>query len=266
MKFALIDGTKAEAIKGAKGTCPICDSELIAKCGEIKVNHWAHKKIRNCDPWWENETEWHRSWKNNFPESWQETILLDKQTGEKHIADIQTNQGFVIEFQHSHIDPQERTSRENFYKDMVWVVDGTRLKRDYPRFLKGRKNLRKTKRQRTFFVDFPEKCFPFTWLASSKPVIFDFRGTKPIEDSNDLKDDLYCLFPKENKREQVLSTISRKLFLNAINTYGTLFPEPKMEKVNTPLRNKTGIRMNTTHYYDPHAQKGKGGFKKKRRF
>jgi hypothetical protein len=23
---------------------------------------------------------------------------------------------------------------------MVWVVDGTRLKRDYPRFLKGKKN------------------------------------------------------------------------------------------------------------------------------
>lgn len=67
MKFALINGDKAEATKGAKGVCPSCGSELIAKCGEVKVDHWAHKGNRNCDPWWENETDWHRSWKGNFP-------------------------------------------------------------------------------------------------------------------------------------------------------------------------------------------------------
>ena len=47
MKFALINGDKAEATKGAKGFCPSCGSELIAKCGEVKVNHWAHKGNRN---------------------------------------------------------------------------------------------------------------------------------------------------------------------------------------------------------------------------
>lgn len=51
MKFAIIDNTKVEAIKGVKGICPSCGSELIAKCGEVKVNHWAHKGMRNCDPW-----------------------------------------------------------------------------------------------------------------------------------------------------------------------------------------------------------------------
>ena len=83
MKFALVDGNKTEATKGAKGICPICGSELIAKCGEVKINHWAHKGIRNCDPWWENETEWHRSWKNNFPAEWQEIVLPDEQTARK---------------------------------------------------------------------------------------------------------------------------------------------------------------------------------------
>lgn len=52
MKFALINGIKEEATKGAKGLCPICDSELVAKCGEVKINHWAHKGKRMCDPWW----------------------------------------------------------------------------------------------------------------------------------------------------------------------------------------------------------------------
>jgi competence protein CoiA len=132
MKFALVDNIKLEATEGLKGICPSCGSELIAKCGAVKMNHWAHKGTRNCDLWWENETEWHRTWKNNFSTDWQEIILIDEISGEKHIADIRTIHGLVIEFQHSHIDPVERTKREKFYKNMVWVVDGTRLKRGYP--------------------------------------------------------------------------------------------------------------------------------------
>ena len=47
-----------------------------------------------------------------------------------------TVHNLVIEFQHSHMDAQERTSREKFYKNMVWVVDGTRLKEIILVFLK----------------------------------------------------------------------------------------------------------------------------------
>ena len=68
-----------------------------SKCGKVKVNHWAHKGNRNCDTWWEPETEWHRSWKNNFASEWQEIILADEITGEKHIADVRMPDGFVIE-------------------------------------------------------------------------------------------------------------------------------------------------------------------------
>lgn len=111
MKYALIDDLRTQATKGARGLCPCCGSELIAKCGEQKINHWAHKGTRFCDPWWEPETLWHRSWKDKFPDVWQEYAQFDEQTGEKHIADIRTNQGLVIEFQHSHINPEERKSR-----------------------------------------------------------------------------------------------------------------------------------------------------------
>ena len=100
MKYALINGLKVQAAIGAKGYCPSCGKELIAKCGERKINHWAHKGTRICDSWWEPETEWHRSWKNKFPHNWQETSFIDEQTNEKHIADVLTNQGLVIEFQH----------------------------------------------------------------------------------------------------------------------------------------------------------------------
>lgn len=160
MKFAKVNDKKTEASKGSKGLCPCCGSELIAKCGESRVNHWSHKGVRNCDTWWEPETEWHRSWKNHFIDEWQECIQVDEDTNEKHIADILTYDKLVIEFQHSRIDPQERISREKFYKNMVWVVDGTRLEKDYPRFLKAKNNFQETELPKVFRVDL-EECFPF---------------------------------------------------------------------------------------------------------
>ena len=123
MKYAIVNGERSEARRGLAGECPACSSEMIAKCGEIYAHHWAHKGRRNCDAWWENETEWHRAWKNLFPTDWQE-IVHRADDGEKHIADVQTEDGWTIEFQHSLIKPEERVSREEFYEKMIWVVDG----------------------------------------------------------------------------------------------------------------------------------------------
>ncbi len=91
--------------------------------------HWAHQGHRVCDLWWENETEWHRAWKGRFPVSWQE-VVQPAEDGTKHIADVQTERGWTIEFQHSYIKPEERRSRDAFYRKLIWVVDGTTRKRD----------------------------------------------------------------------------------------------------------------------------------------
>lgn len=216
MKYAIVNDLKTEASKGVKGICPNCSSEVIAKCGERKVNHWAHKNTRICDSWWESETEWHRSWKNRFPDSWQERSFRDEVSGEKHIADILTNQGLVIEFQHSHIKTEERLSREKFYKNLIWVIDGTRLKRDYPRFTKGKEYFRVIKKG-IYRVDFPEECFPVAWLDSSVPVIFDFLGNEPkTEINNNMRKPLYCIFPVKIGGNVIIAEISRITFVNAI--------------------------------------------------
>lgn len=217
MQFALIDNNRIKAEPQLQGLCCCCSKPVIAKCGTQKIWHWAHKSKTNCDNWWEPETEWHRIWKNNYQSDWQEMPLLDERTGEKHIADIRTTNNLVIEFQHSHIDPQERTSREKFYKNMVWVVDGTRLKRDYPRFLKewkrdGISEVRQTDNVGIFEIWFPEFCFPENWLKSSVPVVFDFRGDGSLDDSNGLRNSLYCLFPQVGRHARV-AEISRKAFV-----------------------------------------------------
>lgn len=108
---------------------------MVAKCGDHRVWHWAHRGARMCDRWWEPETEWHRSWKNEFPKDWQEIVHFASD-GEKHVADVKTAGGMVIEFQHSFLKPEERAARETFYRKMVWVVDGRRRKRDAEQLLK----------------------------------------------------------------------------------------------------------------------------------
>lgn len=216
MKFAIVDGNRVEASKGAKGFCQSCGAEMIAKCGEFKINHWAHKKIHQCDTWWETETEWHREWKGNFPIEWQEVIQFDSFTNEKHIADVRTDKGLVIEFQHSHINPIERRQREDFYKNMIWIVDGTRLQRDIPRFIKAQKDFVHMDKHKIFGIEFADECFPKNWLGSSVPVIFDFKGTAVIENEKNNRTLLYCIFPIQVGWLTIFAEISRKALIKSI--------------------------------------------------
>lgn len=133
MRFAIQNDSRIEATPRARGTCPGCKGELVAKCGTIKVWHWAHKGRLHCDPWWENETQWHRDWKNAFPVDWQEVPARD-QNGETHIADVKTPHGMVVEFQHSSLSVDEARKRTAFYGNIIWAVDGTRRNSDWSDF------------------------------------------------------------------------------------------------------------------------------------
>ncbi len=89
MKFALVDNERQQAKQDISGKCISCDDTMAARGGQVRVHHWAHKGHIRCDPWRENETEWHRSWKNELPNHWQEVVHY-ADNGEKHIADIKT--------------------------------------------------------------------------------------------------------------------------------------------------------------------------------
>jgi hypothetical protein len=123
MQYALVDGKLQDPFFGGRGVCPICGALAIAKCGPRVLHHWAHAGRRNCDPWWESETEWHRAWKNHFPEDCRE-VSHTASDGEIHRADIKTPTGIIIEVQHSAMTDLERQSREAFYANLVWVIDG----------------------------------------------------------------------------------------------------------------------------------------------
>lgn len=214
MKYALVSGEKIEAFKGGKGICPNCGSEMIAKCGDIKINHWSHKGNRNCDTWWENETEWHRQWKNQFPKEWQEVIHYDDK-GEKHIADVKTKNDWIIEFQHSYLKPEERNSRNTFYPKLVWVIDGLRRKTDRIQFQKILKESSKApvKNVNIRQINFPEESRLLKeWLNCGVPVFFDFYELN--------KSALWFLLPLNFKEKAYLIAFSREEFINVHKNEG----------------------------------------------
>lgn len=130
MQLALINQERVDAFPGGKGQCPECGAPMIAKCGPRVMYHWAHHGRKNCDPWWENETDWHRQWKNLYPVECREIshVAVD---GEIHRADVKTPTGIVLEIQHSAMTDAERISREVFYKNLVWVIDGRGFRNNF---------------------------------------------------------------------------------------------------------------------------------------
>jgi competence protein CoiA len=174
MKYAIVEGERREAEPGLLGECPLYGHSMIAKCGDQRDWHWAHRGKYTCDRWWEPETEWHRAWKNHFPKPWQE-FVQHSESGEKHIADVKTDLGVVLEFQHSFLRRDEREARELFYQKMVWVVYGLRRKRDAAQFFASLNAGTVVHRTPAIVsVLWKEGALLRDWGASRVPVYFDF--------------------------------------------------------------------------------------------
>ncbi|MBB4274112.1 competence protein CoiA [Rhizobium mongolense] len=175
MKFGIIDGRRRLAERGLRGACPVCGAPILAKCGSMRLHHWAHVSTISCDPWWEPETQWHRDWKDRFPTDWQEHRRIAPD-GEIHIADVLTAAGVAIEFQHSSLSSTERASREEFHQKLAWIVDGMRLKRDHPSFFRPLVSAPVTLRKYQAFV-LPLIGVPIIerWSKARSPVYLDFR-------------------------------------------------------------------------------------------
>lgn len=253
MKFALINGERKEAEPSLKGVCIGCGGPTLARCGEVRVNHWAHQGQRRCDSWWENETDWHRAWKNQFPSDWQEVIHY-ADDGEKHISDVKTNEGWFIEFQHSQIKAAERRSREDFYKKLIWIVDGKRRIRDEKQFVEAVRLSRgnwidNNKYPELHSLFQPEGALFRDWMTSTGYVFFDFGG-----------DDLWGLLPQSNDDWALILPITRRQFIafhidelvsdeNRFETFFKKYEIKPPEKLSTPpktsMSNVGGIHPNT---------------------
>lgn len=214
MQYAMLGNQKCEAAPGLYGVCRGCENRVLAKCGTQHVRHWTHIGKITCDFEREPETEWHRNWKSHYATKWQ-VVIRRAENGEKDIADVLTEHGLVIEFQHSPLHPNERVSRESFYPNMVWVVNGTRLKRTWTKFLQGQQSWRSTHWQGYFITHFPEESFPDEWLASTVPVLFDFSVlSAAVEKQSPKQNTLWLVLPGRAEGRAVILAVSRQSFID----------------------------------------------------
>lgn len=118
MQIALVGDNRRTAEPGLRGQCPACRAEVIPKCGELIVHHWAHRAAEDCDRWAEPESAWHASWKTAAPLDRREVVKAP------HRADVIAGDGVICELQHSSISVDDVRERERFYgRDMRWLFD-----------------------------------------------------------------------------------------------------------------------------------------------
>lgn len=204
--YAIVNGVRmhiSEVARKQHGVCPVCQSELVARKGDVRAEHWWHVNGKRCDAWYQPKGPWHCYWQNMFPKEWQEVVVEKEVDGlvVRHIADVKTERGVILEVQYSPISIEDIAIRERFYNNMLWLVNMRRTETDS-------NVLAVLKRNEA--VDFgsihawvvTEQGLSETqkWYHAQKPVVFDFFGDFMTPES---EEDLYCLLPRVDSIDEV---------------------------------------------------------------
>ena len=108
-----------------------------------------------------------------------------------HIADIKTPQGLVIEIQHSPISPKDIRAREDFYGQMIWIVDAT----ESPIVLRGKFGT----------TQFVILAIRKAWSASRRSLFLDMGD-----------DSVYRVIERLDETNVLAIAVSRPKFINAM--------------------------------------------------
>lgn len=170
MRYAIVDDIRKEpAYSGQKGSCPFCGSNVVARCGDILANHWAHVDKSDCVGCSSPMTDWHKSWQDEFPIECQEIKVGD------HRADILVGD-FVIEVQHSSLPGPEIKAREAAYKNLVWIIDVTE---SYPEFANGRWQCQTSALDRYYYLCESPLFLDMGMVGVCLVKNFEKRGSSP---------------------------------------------------------------------------------------
>lgn len=121
--------------KRARYYCPGCGAELTLKAGEVKIPHFAHRSLADCDAFSEPETPLHLHGKlqlHQFFSRFSHPIELEKYLPAiKQRADLLVNHNQAIEFQCSAIPASQVRTRSEGYRSIamepIWI-SGARLR------------------------------------------------------------------------------------------------------------------------------------------
>ncbi|AYG00760.1 competence protein CoiA [Lactococcus allomyrinae] len=109
--------------------CPACKTEVVLKNGNIKITHFAHKTLQNCESWTENESVQHLTLKKIlyrwFKKS--EKVEVEKYLPElKQTPDLLVNDKIAIEVQCSSLSLKRLKERTENYQthgySVIWLM------------------------------------------------------------------------------------------------------------------------------------------------
>lgn len=210
MKYALLNGKRVEPDKGLSGAiCPLCKTPVFARCGEERMPHWAHKTVIKCDEWSEEETEWHRRWKDRFGELQEQ---VHRKGDVSHMADVKTPDGLIVIFRRKSLNEEGRATREAFFgTKMIWVVDCSQSSALLARFRANKTDGATLKHEGREFLllDEPEKCFWKRWVHGRRRItLFDFGESESR---------VWCLLPSKGfGRKAACIPFSRDEFVDLV--------------------------------------------------
>lgn len=229
MHYALVGNIRVGPEKGLEGAvCPICKQPVYARCGEVYIPHWAHKSVIDCDPWQEPETQWHRDWKNRFGDMQEQ---MHEKDGTRHMADVKTPEGTIVEFKHRYINAEGQRTRQAFFGEtMFWVVDCASNPKRAERF---KDNMYCLDRERVSSYEVwstreASKCFPRAWINCRRFVFFDFG-----------EEDLWYIFPRrDDDPDAICMRMSKGDFVAAVKDGYAKFRERCGEIYRTVTRSR----------------------------
>lgn len=136
---------------------------------------------------------------------------------------MKTGRGWVIEFQHSYLKPEERRSREAFYPKLIWVVDGTRRKRDRAQLIRAWNESVPVSGNSLVRKAFSDDCRLLReWAASNAPIFLDLGEMER----------LWWLFAKSPNAWVYLAPFPRVQFIECHRSAATEFARQFDEFVN----------------------------------
>lgn len=110
--------------------CPECNQSVIARIGDVKVHHWAHKSGDGDHRGLNSDatvpmTPWHRNWEEKWPRVEREVPIWRNDRVVRR-ADVCTD-STIIEFQHSGLKREDFAARTATLLEtgrlVVWVFD-----------------------------------------------------------------------------------------------------------------------------------------------
>ena len=221
--YALVGGVRRhirEAARHERGICPVCGAELVARKGLVREDHWWHINGRRCDPWYQPKGLWHLYWQNKFPSENQEVVVTKEVGGKiiRHIADVRTEKSVVLEVQWSPLSLEAIAEREAFYGNMLWLAGMQRTEGDHAflhAIVHGNIPI-SIGTEQAWVVEDRGRISQQKWCYATKPVVFDFAGTKDLPES---EEPLYCLLPKvDDGEERICIEIARERLMAALRT------------------------------------------------